>query len=59
MNIIKKVFYFSIIIIFIIGCFSGCSNKKRDQNIDTKIAIEIDFLDNELSDFLDGITENV
>ena len=57
-NHIKRVFCFSIIIIFIIGCFSGCKNKKENEDIDTKIAIEIDFLDNELSNFIDIITTN-
>lgn len=57
-NLIKRVFYFSIIIISIIGFLSGCTDKKENQNIDTKIAIELDYLDNELSNFINIITGN-
>ncbi|MBP3502327.1 MAG: hypothetical protein J6K42_02460 [Clostridia bacterium] len=59
MELIKRVFYFSVIIIFIIGCLSGCGSKKENQNIDTKIATELDYLDNKISNFIDIITGNV
>lgn len=43
----------------IILCFSGCKRKnEQNQTIDDKIAIEIKFLDKEISKFVDIVTGN-
>ncbi len=44
----------------IILCFSGCKRKnEKNQTIDDKIAIEIKFLDKEISKFADIVTGNM
>lgn len=44
----------------IILCFSGCKRKnEQNQTIDDKIAIEIKFLDKEISKFVDIVTGNM
>ena len=44
----------------IILCFSGCKRKnEQNQTIDDKIAIEIKFLDKEISKFADIVTGNM
>lgn len=44
----------------IILCFSGCNRKnEKNQTIDDKIAIEIKFLDKEISKFADIVTGNM
>ena len=44
----------------IILCFSGCKRKnEQNQTIDDKIAIEIKFLDKEISKFIDIVTGNM
>ncbi|MBO5349468.1 MAG: hypothetical protein J6A89_06610 [Clostridia bacterium] len=40
-------------------CLSGCNNKQENQDIDKKIAIEIDFLDDQIASFIDIITGNI
>lgn len=44
----------------IILCLSGCKRKnEQNQTIDDKIAIEISFLDKEISKFIDIVTGNI
>lgn len=48
-----------IIIGIILYIFSGCSMKKKEVNLDTKIGIELKYLDKEFSSYISTITNEI